>query len=200
MKGLLIKDIRYLIGQKASIAIFIGLGLYFLLTETDVSFAMVFSMIMAAVFSTSSISYDNYENGMAIPNRKSLFDGYMKAELNDPEGMNRPQNRIVYQQQLENSPRRKTAVTYNSGNSWEISLLTNEEDAYAMYHVMMKDGLIKTYKPNYIIFDWSTGKMTTTPKSYDASTKDVLSGKEFLEWLSKDVQSVIDEQSGKYKY
>ena len=77
MKGLLIKDIRYLIGQKASIAIFIGLGLYFLLTETDVSFAMVFSMIMAAVFSTSSISYDNYENGMAflltLPVRKKTY-------------------------------------------------------------------------------------------------------------------------------
>jgi len=142
----------------------------------------------------------NYENGMALPNRKSLFDGYMTAELNDPEGMNRPQNRIVYKQHLENSPRRKTAVTYNSGNSWEEGLLTNEEEAYKMYHVMMKDGIIKTYKPNYIIFDWSTGKMTTTPKSYDASTKDVLSGKEFLEWLSKDVQSIIDEQQGKYKY
>lgn len=66
MKGLLVKDIRYLMGQKTSLLIFVGLGLYFLFTGTDVSFALVFSMMMAAIFSTSSISYDSYENGMSF--------------------------------------------------------------------------------------------------------------------------------------
>lgn len=141
----------------------------------------------------------NYKEGMAVPNRVDMFEDYMKAELNDPKGMNRPQNRIVYKQQLENSGRRKTAYTYNEGNAWETALLTNGETKYGIYHVLHRDGKTKTYKPNYIIFDWSTGKMTTTPKSYDSSTKDVISGKEMLTWLSKDVQRVLDKSNGKYK-
>ena len=140
----------------------------------------------------------NYENGMAVPNRVDAFDTYMKAELEDPEGLNRPQNRIVYKQHLENSGRRKTAYTYNSGNAWETTLLTNAEDKYALYHVLMKDGKIEAYKPNYIVFDWATGQMTTSPKSYDSSTSGVISGQELLEWLSNDVQKVIDKQNGKY--
>lgn len=66
MKGLLVKDFRYVMGQKTSLLIFVGLGLYFLFTGTDVSFALVFSMMMAAIFSTSSISYDSFENGMSF--------------------------------------------------------------------------------------------------------------------------------------
>lgn len=141
----------------------------------------------------------NYENGMAVPNRVDEFDTYMEAELKDPEGLNRPQNRIVYKEQLENSGRRKTAYTYNSGNAWETSLLTNAEDEYKLYHVLMKDGKVAAYKPNYIIFDWTKGTMTTSPKSYDSSTDGVLSGKELLEWLSGNIQTVLDKQNGKYK-
>ncbi len=142
----------------------------------------------------------NYENGMAVPNRKGNFAEYAEAELNDPEGMNRPQNRVVYQQQLENSGRRKSAYTYNGGNKWEETLLTNDTAKYALYHVLMKDGNISTYKPNYIVFDWAKGAMTTTPKTYDSSSADVISGKELIEWLSADVQRILDEQNGKYKY
>ncbi len=143
----------------------------------------------------------NYENGMALPNRVKDFDEYMNAKLSDPKDMNRPQNRIVYKQHLENSKRRKAAYTYNSGNVWETALLTNAETKYGMYHVLMKDGKVASYKPNYVIFDWSTGSMTTTPKSYDASTKDVISGKEMLEWLSKSIQEkIIDKQNGKYSF
>ncbi len=141
----------------------------------------------------------NYKEGMAVPNRVDMFDEYMEAELNDPKGMNRPQNRIVYKQHLENSGRRKTAYTYNEGNAWETTLLTNAETKYAMYHVLLQGGRTAAYKPNYIVFDWSTGKMTTTPKSYDSSTNDVLSGKELLEWLANDVQRVLDKSNGKYK-
>ena len=141
----------------------------------------------------------NYKEGMAVPNRVDAFEEYMKAELNDPKGMNRPQNRIVYQQHLQNSNRRKTAYTYNEGNAWEVSLLTNSEAKYGIYHVLLKDGRTEAYKPNYIIFDWATGKITTTPKSYDSSTKDVISGKEFLDYLASDIQRVLDKSNGKYK-
>ncbi|MBQ7774853.1 MAG: ABC-2 transporter permease [Lachnospiraceae bacterium] len=66
MKGLLVKDIRFLMGQKASLLVSIGLGLYFMLTGADLSYAVVFSMMMAALLSTSSISYDSFDNGMAF--------------------------------------------------------------------------------------------------------------------------------------
>ncbi len=141
----------------------------------------------------------NYSEGMAVPNNKRTFDKYMKAELNDPEGMNRPQNRTVYRQLLENSGRRKVAYTYNSGTWWETALLTNSNKKYGLYHVMLKDGKIDSYKPNYIIFDWNTGKITTEPKSYDASTEGVISGREMIDWLSENVQAVIDKQNGKYE-
>lgn len=66
MKGLLVKDFRFFLGQKGSFLIFIAIGLYFLLTGVDVSFALIFTMMMAAIFSTSSISYDAFDNGMAF--------------------------------------------------------------------------------------------------------------------------------------
>lgn len=65
MKGLLVKDIRFLMGQKASLLVCLGLGVYFLFTGADISYAMVFSIMMASLLSTSSISYDSFENGMS---------------------------------------------------------------------------------------------------------------------------------------
>lgn len=140
----------------------------------------------------------NYENGMSVPNIVSTFDEYMNAELKDPEGLNRPQNRIVYKQHLENSGRRKLAYTYNAGMSWEHALLANPEEEYHLYHVLMKDGHVDAYKPNYIIFDWEKGEITSAPKSYDASLKNVLSGKQVLDFLSSNIQEILDEQNGKY--
>ncbi len=66
MKGLLVKDFRFLLGQKSSFLIFIGIGLYFLLTGVDVSFALMFTVMMSSILATSSISYDSFDNGMAF--------------------------------------------------------------------------------------------------------------------------------------
>ncbi len=66
MKGLLVKDFRFLWGQKGSLVIFIALGFYFLLTGTDPSFGLVYTMMLAGLFSTSSITYDSHEKGMAF--------------------------------------------------------------------------------------------------------------------------------------
>lgn len=66
MKGLLIKDIRFLWGQKSSLVTFVALGLFFLITGEDPSFGLVYTMMLAGLFSTSSISYDSHENGMAF--------------------------------------------------------------------------------------------------------------------------------------
>lgn len=65
MKGLLVKDYRFLLGQKSSFLIFIGLGLFFLLTGEDVNFGVSYAMIFAAIFAAGSITYDSHENGMA---------------------------------------------------------------------------------------------------------------------------------------
>lgn len=65
MKGLLVKDYRFLLGQKSSFLIFIGLGLFFLLTGEDISFGTSYAMIFAAIFAAGSITYDSHENGMA---------------------------------------------------------------------------------------------------------------------------------------
>ena len=66
MKGLLVKDFRFLLKQKSSLLIFVGIGLYFLLTGVDVSFALMFTVMMASILATSSISYDSFDNGMAF--------------------------------------------------------------------------------------------------------------------------------------
>ncbi len=66
MKGLLVKDIRFLMGQKASLFVCLALGVYFLLTGAGISYATVFAIMMAALISTSSISYDAFDNGMAF--------------------------------------------------------------------------------------------------------------------------------------
>ena len=66
MKGLLVKDFRFVLGQKASLLIAVGLGLYFLVTGTDLSFAFIFTMMLACILATSSISYDNMDNGMSF--------------------------------------------------------------------------------------------------------------------------------------
>ena len=66
MKGLLVKDFRFLLGQKASLLIAVGLGLYFLATGTDLSFAFIFTIMLACILATSSISYDSFDNGMSF--------------------------------------------------------------------------------------------------------------------------------------
>lgn len=66
MKGLLVKDFRFVLGQKSSLLIAVGLGLYFLVTGTDMSFAFIFTMMLACILATSSISYDNMDNGMSF--------------------------------------------------------------------------------------------------------------------------------------
>ena len=66
MKGMLVKDIRFLLNQKVSLFIFLGLGLYFMIPAEEVSLSMAYVTMMIAIFTTSSISYDGYDNGMAF--------------------------------------------------------------------------------------------------------------------------------------
>lgn len=45
---------------------FVALGLFFLITGEDPGFGVMYTMMLAALFSTSSISYDSHEKGMAF--------------------------------------------------------------------------------------------------------------------------------------
>ena len=77
MKGLLVKDYRFLLGQKSSFLIFVALGLFFVLTGEEISFGVSYAMIFAAILATSSITYDSMENGMAylltLPIQKKMY-------------------------------------------------------------------------------------------------------------------------------
>lgn len=77
MKGLLIKDIRFLMGQKSSLAVFLGLGLFFMVSAENVSLALAYMMMMVAVFATTSISYDGLDNSMAflmsLPIKRGMY-------------------------------------------------------------------------------------------------------------------------------
>lgn len=87
MKGLLVKDIRFLLGQKSSMFIFVALGLFFLITGEEVSFAIMYTMMLSAFFATSSITYDSFENGMAylltlpIQKKSYVMSKYIFAAL-----------------------------------------------------------------------------------------------------------------------
>lgn len=77
MKGLLIKDFRFLMNQKSSMIIFLGLGLFFLISGNDISLSLAYCTMMVAVFTTSSISYDGFDNGMSflmtLPIRRKTY-------------------------------------------------------------------------------------------------------------------------------
>ncbi|MBE5873803.1 MAG: ABC-2 transporter permease [Lachnospiraceae bacterium] len=66
MKGLLIKDIRLMMGQKASVVIILILGVFIGLSQNDINFAVSYIAFVGTVFALSTISYDSFENGMTF--------------------------------------------------------------------------------------------------------------------------------------
>lgn len=68
-----------------------------------------------------------WKSGQAVPNVKSMAEGeFMTEKINDPKGMNRPANRKVYLDMLENSNRRPEAYTYDTEWYTEISGTAND--------------------------------------------------------------------------
>lgn len=66
MKGLLIKDLRILLCQKSSVAVFIGISILMLINGMDVSFCIGYAAMMMAILLLGTISYDEHENGMSF--------------------------------------------------------------------------------------------------------------------------------------
>lgn len=66
MKGLLIKDFKLLMGQKQFFLTVCGLAVLFSFVNGDPAFAMPYVAIMLCMFTISTISYDEYDNGGAF--------------------------------------------------------------------------------------------------------------------------------------
>ena len=65
MKGLLIKDLKLLMGQKQFFVTVCGLGFLFTFVNGDPTFAIPYVAMMLCMFSVGTISYDEYDNGGA---------------------------------------------------------------------------------------------------------------------------------------
>lgn len=64
MKGLLIKDFKLLKGQKQFFAAVLVVTFVFMMTNTSLSFIISYISVMMGMMTLTTISYDDYENGM----------------------------------------------------------------------------------------------------------------------------------------
>ncbi|MGF0033376.1 ABC-2 transporter permease [Bariatricus sp. SGI.154] len=64
MKGLLVKDIRLMLNQKQFFGVVALMAVVFLSVYSDPSFVISYITLMFSIFTISTISYDEYENGM----------------------------------------------------------------------------------------------------------------------------------------
>ena len=66
MKGLLIKDYKLMLGQKSFLGMAALMSVLYLAIYKDPTFAVVFITVMCTMFTVSTLSYDEYENGCAF--------------------------------------------------------------------------------------------------------------------------------------
>jgi len=66
MKGLLIKDIKLLLGQKRFFVVVVGMGIFFMLSNENPVSGVSYITMLLSIFTLSTISYDEFDNGMAF--------------------------------------------------------------------------------------------------------------------------------------
>ena len=66
MKGLLIKDLRLLFGQTRFFIVVSLFGICFMITNENPISGMSYITMLFSIFTLSTISYDEYDNGMAF--------------------------------------------------------------------------------------------------------------------------------------
>ena len=66
MTGLLIKDFKLLTRQKSTLFIVLAIILFFPMLEMDAGFIVSYTMIILLFLTVSTISYDDFDNGMAF--------------------------------------------------------------------------------------------------------------------------------------
>ena len=66
MKGLLIKDIKLMLGQKKFFVVVVGMGIFFALSNGNPLSGVSYITMLLSTFTLSTISYDEFDNGMAF--------------------------------------------------------------------------------------------------------------------------------------
>lgn len=66
MKALLIKDLKLMKSQKTFLAVIVVLCVWFMAADRSTSFTIVYGAAMVSLFVVSTVSYDEYDNGMAF--------------------------------------------------------------------------------------------------------------------------------------
>ena len=66
MKGLLIKDFKLLTRNKSTLLIVLAIILFFPMLEMDPGFIVSYTMMILLFLTVSTISYDDFDNGMAF--------------------------------------------------------------------------------------------------------------------------------------
>lgn len=79
MKGLLIKDFKLLFGQKRFFLAVIAFGLFFIMTNENPISGMSYVTMLFSIFTLSTISYDEFDNGMpflmTLPISRKMYVG-----------------------------------------------------------------------------------------------------------------------------
>lgn len=66
MKGLLIKDLKLLLGQRRFYTLVLGLGILFMITYENPSMGVGYITMLLTIFTLNTISYDEFDNGMSF--------------------------------------------------------------------------------------------------------------------------------------
>lgn len=66
MKGLLIKDLKLMMGQKKFFIVVVGMGIFFALSNSNPLSGVSYITMLLSIFTLSTISYDEFDNGMAF--------------------------------------------------------------------------------------------------------------------------------------
>ena len=66
MKGLLIKDMKLMLGQKRFFLIVMGMGIMLMFSGDEPATSMGYVTMLITIFSLNTISYDEHENGMSF--------------------------------------------------------------------------------------------------------------------------------------
>ena len=66
MKGLLIKDIKLMLGQKMFFLVVVGMGIFFMFSNENPVSGVSYITMLLSIFTLSTISYDEFDNGMSF--------------------------------------------------------------------------------------------------------------------------------------
>jgi len=66
MKGLLIKDVKLMLGQKKFFIVVVGFGIFFMMSNANPVSGVSYITMLLSIFTLSTISYDEFDNGMAF--------------------------------------------------------------------------------------------------------------------------------------